>query len=367
MIKFFSGSDNIFLILSFTVVIAGMLILTSASLSLSAEKFFGYPYYFISHQFFFGLIPGLVLLAACYKIPFKMWKNWSVPLMFAACVLMAIVLIPKIGLDYGGARRWIPLGPISFQPAEFLKFAFVAYLASWLESRGKELGSFKFGLLPFLIMSGFVASFLIFQPDIGTLLVILSAVFFMFFVSGGSWKQMAGLVLIAVASLAILVMLEPYRKDRIAVFLNPQNDIQGKGYQMNQALIAIGSGGIFGKGFGLSYQKFGNLPEVLGDSIFAILAEELGFLGSMAILLLFLFIFLRGVYIINRIRDRFGQLLGLGILFTIVFQALINIAAITGLIPLTGIPLSFVSYGSSALVIMMGELGILLNISKHAT
>src|SRR3989344_1327076 len=365
MIKFFSGCDNIFLILTLSLIAAGILILASASLNLSAEKF-GYPYYYLSHQFFFGILPGIVLLMVCYKIPFRRWKNWSVPLMIAACALMVLVLT-KMGVAYGGAQRWLSLGPISFQPSEFLKFAFVAYLASWLESRGKDIGSFKFGLLPFVIMSGFVASFLIFQPDIGTLLVILSAVFFMFFTSGGSWKQMVGLILVAVVALAALVMVAPYRKDRIEVFLNPQNDVQGKGYQLNQALIAIGSGGIFGKGFGFSYQKFGNLPEVLGDSIFAILAEELGFLGSMAILLLFLFIFLRGVYIINRIRDRFGQLLGLGILFTIVFQALINIAAIIGLIPLTGIPLSFISYGSSALVVMMGELGILLNISKHAT
>ncbi|MEK7503124.1 MAG: putative lipid II flippase FtsW [Patescibacteria group bacterium] len=365
MIKFFFGSDNIFLILSFSVIVAGILILASASLNLSAERF-GSPYYYLSHQFLFGILPGLVLLIVCYKIPYKFWKNWSVALMIISCALMALVLIPQISLLHGGARRWLSLGPISFQPSEFLKFAFVAYLASWLESRGKNIGSFKFGLLPFIIMSGFVASFLIFQPDIGTLLVILSAVFFMFFASGGNWKQMGVLILVAIASLAILVALEPYRRDRIAVFLNPQSDVQGKGYQLNQALIAIGSGGIFGKGFGFSYQKFGNLPEILGDSIFAILAEELGFLGSMAVLLLFLFIFLRGVYIINRIRDRFGQLLGMGILFTVVFQALINIAAIVGLIPLTGIPLSFISYGSSALVIMMAEIGIFLNISKHA-
>lgn len=365
MIKFFSGSDNIFFILFCTVIIAGILILASASLNLSAEKF-GYPYYYISHQFFLGVLPGIILLATCYKIPFRRWKNWSVPLMLVACVLMVLVLIPQISILHGGARRWLSLGPISFQPSEFLKFAFVAYLASWLESRGKDVQSFKFGLLPFVIMSGLVASFLIFQPDIGTLLVMLSAVFFMFFTSGGNAKQMGALILVSVVAMGVLIISEPYRRDRVEVFLNPQNDVQGKGYQLNQALIAIGSGGILGKGFGFSYQKFGNLPEVLGDSIFAILAEELGFLGSMAILLLFLFIFLRGVYIINRIRDRFGQLLGMGILFTIVFQALINMAAITGLMPLTGIPLSFISYGSSALVIMMGELGILLNISKHA-
>lgn len=365
MIKFFSDSDNVLRALFFSAIIAGILILASASLSLSAERF-GYPYYYLSHQFFFGILPGIFFLILCYKIPFKFWRNWSVFLMLIACALMVLVLIPQFSLYHGGARRWISLGPISFQPAEFLKFAFVAYLASWLESRGKQISSFKFGLLPFLIMSAFVALFLIFQPDIGTLLVILSTVFFMFFISGGSWKQILALVLVAVAAMVVLVKIEPYRQDRIEVFLDPSKDIQGAGYQLNQALIAIGSGGIFGKGFGFSYQKFGNLPEVLGDSIFAILAEEMGFLGSSAILLLFLFIFLRGIYIINRIRDRFGQLLGMGILFIIVFQALINIAAITGLIPLTGIPLSFISYGSSALAIMMGEVGILLNISKHS-
>lgn len=365
MIKFFRGSDNIFLALSFGVALVGILVLASASLNLSVERF-GYPYYYLSHQFFFGFLPGIALMAIAYKIPYRRWRNWSVPLMIATCGLMALVLIPQIGIYHGGARRWLSLGPVSFQPAEFLKFAFVAYLASWLESRGKQLSSFKFGLLPFLIMSCFVAFFLILQPDIGTLLVILSAVFFMFFTSGGSLKQMALLALVAALALTLIVIFEPYRRDRIDVFLHPSKDIQGRGYQLNQALIAIGSGGILGKGFGLSQQKFGNLPEVLGDSIFAILAEELGFAGSIAVLLLFLFIFLRGIYIINRIRDRFGQLFGMGILFMIVFQALINIAAITGLIPLTGVPLSFISYGSSALVVMMGELGILLNISKHS-
>lgn len=356
--------DTFFFSISILLLVFGLFILTSASLGLSAERF-GHPYYYIFHQIIFGLAPGVLLMYVCSKIPYLTWRRFALPFILAAIFLMFLVFVPGIGFYTGGARRWLNLGPISFQPAEFLKFAYVVYLASWLESRSKSIGSFKFGLLPFAIMSGFIASFLILQPDIGTLGVLMATVLALFFVSGGSVKQIFILFLIALIMLAVLIFLEPYRIDRLNVFLNPAGDPQGTGYQINQALIAVGSGGFFGRGFGLSRQKFSYLPESIGDSIFAIFAEEVGFLGGILLIIFLLLFFLRGIWIALKSPDPFGKFLGSGILFLIIFQVLINIGAITGMLPLTGIPLSFVSYGGSALALTLAEIGILLNISKY--
>ncbi len=344
-------------------MIVGIFVLASASLGISAARF-GTAYYYLFHQIIFGLVPGAVLFFLALKLPYTFLRNWALPILILAVFLMFLSLLPGIGFLHGGARRWITFGPISFQPAEFLKFAYVIYLAAWLESKSKAISSFKFGFLPFVIMSAFVASFLVSQPDIGTLGVLMAAIMAMFFLSGGSFKQMILLFVISLVIIGVLISLEPYRLDRVAVFFNPAHDPQGIGYQINQALIAVGSGGFWGRGFGLSRQKFSYLPEPIGDSIFAVLGEELGFIGGAILIVLFLIFFLRGVWIINRSSDGFGRFLGTGLLFLIMFQALINIAAILGLMPLTGIPLPFVSYGGTALTFTMAEIGIILNISK---
>lgn len=358
------GIDTPFFFISMLLLLFGLFILTSASLGISVERF-GHPYYYIFHQIIFGLIPGILLMYACSKIPYFVWRKWALPFILCAIFLMFLVFVPGLGLYHAGAKRWLSFGQVSFQPAEFLKFAYVLYLAAWLESRLKSISSFKFGFLPFAIMSGFIASFLVLQPDIGTLGVLMATVLALFFVSGGSVKQILLLFFISLILLAVLILLEPYRIDRLKVFLNPAEDPQGAGYQVNQALIAVGSGGFFGRGFGLSRQKFSYLPEPIGDSIFAIFAEELGFLGGFFLIMFFLLFFLRGIWISLKSPDPFGKFLGAGILFSIIFQALINIGAITGILPLTGIPLSFVSYGGSALAITLAEVGILLNISKY--
>lgn len=364
MNKFFAGYDYVFFIAVAVLVVFGLFMLASASLGVASTKFSN-SYYFVTHQIISGFLPGLFLFIFAFKFDYKKWRYLSVWLMIVAIVLMILVFSP-LGFYHGGARRWLSFLGISFQPSEFLKFAFVVYLASWLDSRFQRVASFKHGFLPFLIMSIVVSSFLVLQPDIGTLLVLLLTVFSLFFVSGGKFKQIALLFFLIIALLPVLFSSNPYLKDRVAVFVNRSYDATGAGYQLNQALTAIGSGGIFGKGFGLSFHKLGLLPEALGDSIFAVLAEELGFLGSVFVLALFLFIFFRGIYIVNKAGDFFGYLLGLGIVLTITYQVLINIAAISGLIPLTGIPLSFISYGGSALAITMGEIGVLLNISKKS-
>lgn len=355
--------DRIFLIIAMALLGVGLFILGSASMGLSTRQF-GHPYYYFLHQIFIGVIPGLLLLWATSHISYHQWKRFALPLLLCAIVLMFLVLVPSIGFLHGGARRWLSFGPLSFQPSEFLKFAFIVYLATWLEVRSKEISSFTAGLLPFLIMSSFIASFLVLQPDIGTLGVLMVTVLALFAVSGGTLRQLGLMILLGLIIVGVLVVAQPYRMARITTFLDPANDPQGIGYQSRQALIAIGSGGLWGRGFALSRQKFSYLPEPIGDSIFAIAAEELGFIGSIAIIALYVIFYLRGIAITRAAPDTFGKLLGVGLLLLMMFQVFINIAAISGLGPLTGIPLSFISYGGSALALTLAEIGVLLNISK---
>ena len=358
--------DTVFFTLATMFVGAGLFILASASLGLSTARF-GNSYHYIQHLIPFGILPGLLAFYIGFKIPYKTWRRWALPMLSISIFFMFLVFLPYLGFYHGGAKRWLSLGGISFQPSELLKLSFIVYLAAWLETRTREVVSFKFGLLPFAIMTIFIGLFLVFQPDFGTLFVLLLSALALFFLSGGAVKHLASLVVIGMMILGALVIVEPYRLSRVKVFFNPSKDIAGASYQINQALIATGSGGTFGKGLGLSQQKFSHLPEPMGDSVFAVFAEETGFVGGTALLILFLLFFQRGMLIAERAPDLFGKLLGYGIMLLLMFQVLINIGAIVGLIPLTGIPLAFVSYGGSALAIMMGQVGIMLNISKTKT
>ena len=357
--------DTFFFSISILLLVFGLFILTSASLGLSVERF-GHPYYYIFHQIIFGLLPGGLLLYACSKIPYFTWRRFALPLILGAIFLMFLVFVPGFGFYNAGARRWLSFGPISFQPAEFLKFAYIVYLASWLESRSKSIGSFKFGLLPFAIMSGFIASFLVLQPDIGTLAVLMATALAMFFVSGGNVKQIFILFLISLIILAALIVLEPYRMDRLKVFLNPAGDPQGAGYQINQALFALGSGGLLGLGLGQSIQN-SIVPEAMGDSVFAIWGEETGFAGSILLLVLFLIFAWRGFRIAKNIDDRFASLLAVGITSWVVVQAFIHIGSIIGIMPLTGLPLPFISYGGTALLSLFCMLGLIVNFARASS
>ena len=359
-----SSYDSVFFTLSILLLIFGLFILASASLGISVSQF-GYPYYYFLHQIIFGILPGLILLYVTYRVPYVLWRTYALPISLLALFLMFLVLVPGIGIYYGGARRWIALGSVTFQPAEFLKFAYVAYLSAWLESKAKAIGSFKFGFLPFLIMSAFIASFLVLQPDIGTLVVLLISVLALFFLSGGNFRQMALLSAIGLAIMSILIAMAPYRLDRLTVFLDSSHDPQGKGYQINQARIAIGSGRLWGRGVGLSRQKFYYLPEPMGDAVFAVFAEEFGFIGVIFLSGAFFLFLIRGMVVAGRAKDQFARLLAAGITLLVVVQAAINMGALSGLFPLTGIPLPFVSYGGSALVFLFFEMGILLRISRY--
>lgn len=373
--------DYILIIITVILVILGTLILASISAFLSQEKY-GNPYYFLKHQIIFGLIPGLILGFLAYKIRLDLLKKWAPFLLLINLILLTMVFLPKIGVNAGGASRWINIGPITFQPSEFLKLTFILYLASWLAGRTEKrkevlkkkeftsiskklLGEFSQTLIAFLIIIGLISLFLIFQPHISTLATIISIGTVMYFLAGTPLWQSFLIILIGAGGLYALIKFASYRLKRWMVFLNPEIDPLGMSYQLKQALIAVGSGGIFGLGLGMSRQKFGFLPQSISDSIFAIFSEETGFLGAMILISLFLLFLWQGFKISKEAESKFLQLTALGITFWIIFQAFVNIGAMIGILPLTGVPLPFISYGGTHLVAELIGVGILLNISRQ--
>ncbi len=349
-----------------TLLGIGLIMIASAGVVYGRVRF-GDDYYFLKQQLF-GLGVGLLFLYILQKIDYHIWQRFVVPIFIVAIALLVLVFIPGFGTTVYGAARWVELGPLSFQPSEVMKFAIILYLSAWLSSKGRAKASDFFeGLVPFLALLSVVGFLIIKQPDTGTLGLIFLISLAIFFASGASIVHIFSLFAGGLFALFILIKIAPYRMQRFLVFMNPDHDPMGFGYQMTQALLAIGSGGIFGVGLGQSRQKFNYLPEPVTDSIFAVLGEELGMIGATVVVGLFLFLAWRGVRIALRAPDEFGRLLAVGIVSWIVFQAFINISAITGLIPLTGIPLPFISYGGTSLAVLLAAVGILLNISKHST
>ncbi len=358
-------SDRVLLGIAGILVLFGFFMLASAFLGPTAQKAETF-WSALLRQIIIGLVGGGTLLFITTRIPYQFWKKIALPL-FLLTFFFTILVFSSIGIEHGGAWRWIKLGSFTFQPSEFLKFGFLIYLSAWLASRKEDVSSFKFGLFPFLIMIAFVGVLLIAEPNISTLLVIALTAISLFYIAGGRFKQIAVMILIGAILLAIVVLANPntYLRDRIVVFLNPTNDSQNTSYQINQSKIAFGSGGIFGKGFGMSIQKFNYLPEPTGDSIFAVIGEEFGFLGTSGLICLFLLFLYRGLLVSSRAPDNFGRLLGSGIAILIVVQSFMNMAAMIGVFPLTGLPLLFISQGGSALALTLAEVGVLLNISKY--
>jgi len=357
--------DYFFLGGFFLLLLVGIVVLSSASAVVSYQKF-GTQNYYIIHQILFGLLPGLILFLITSRIDYHLWQKFSVLFLASSIVLLMLVFMPGIGFEYGGARRWIHLGSFLFQPSEIVKLTFLLYLASWLSSKGEQkLQNFSYGFLPFIFLTGIIAFLIIVQPDVGTMAVIASIAFTMYFIGGAAVPHLAIAGVGAVTLFAILINTAAYRFKRFMTFLHPELDPQGVGYHINQALLAIGSGGLFGRGFGHSRQKFAYLPEVTGDSIFAIVAEELGFFFGVFLLALYVFLAYRGLRIARNAPDDFGKFVAVGIVAWMIFQAFINIAAMLSLMPLTGIPLPFVSYGGSSVLVFLTAIGILVNISRH--
>jgi cell division protein FtsW len=333
-----------------------------------AETRFHDEYFFFKRQILYGIVPGMIALYGFQKIDYHRWQKLVIPLFFANVLLLIAVFVPGIGAKVYGASRWVTIVDFSFQPSEMTKLVIVLYLAAWFVAKGKEkTADFFEGLVPFLAIVSVLSVLILKQPDTGTMGVIFLLALSIFFAAGARLFHLAMLFTGGIVALGVLIKATPYRLQRLAVFLNPDADPQGVGYHVNQALLAIGSGGWFGVGLGQSRQKFNYLPEPVTDSIFAILSEETGFLGAMIVIGLFVFVAWRGFGIVKRAPDEFGRLTAVGIVMWITTQAFINIAAISGLIPLTGIPLPLVSYGGTSLVFVLSGVGILLNISRHAT
>ncbi len=357
--------DRAFLITVILLVAVGFLIFTSASLGLLARE--GARFGAVAFkQIVFGLLLGTLSLVLMSHINYRAWRKYSFYLFLGSILLTLLVFIPGLGFSHGGARRWLDLGFITFQPSEFLKIGFVFYLAAWLSAAKEKVTQTKFGLIPFLVLSGITGIILLLQPDTDAFLILLSAGLAMFFIAGASWRDIFLLGGIGVLGGASLVLLRPYLMQRILTFIDiSTSDPLGAGYQITQSLIAIGSGGIFGRGFGQSIQKFQFLPEPIGDSIFAVAGEEFGFLGASLLIALFLFFALRGLRIAARAHDSFGGLVAVGIVILITSQSFINIASMLALFPLSGTPLVFVSQGGTALHIALTLTGILCNISRY--
>lgn len=347
------------------LVVVGFFLFSSASLGLLAREGARFSSVAFS-QLVLGIGLGGAALFAMSRIHYRFLKRYALPLFILSALLTLLVFVPGLGFSSGGATRWISLGPLSLQPAEVLKIGTVLYLATYLSKMRNQLNNFKSGFLAFIIILAVPAVILLIQPDTSTLAVILAASAGMFFAAGARWRDIALLALIAIIALSALIAVRPYVLDRITTFMNPASDQLGSGYQIKQSLIAVGSGKALGRGFGQSVQKFGYLPEPIGDSVFAVAAEEFGFLGAVLIIILFVALVVRSFWVAVRAPDYFGGLVVIGITLLVASQAFVNIASMLGVIPLTGLPLPFISHGGTAMFVMLAGMGIVLNVSRYA-
>src|SRR3989344_522979 len=357
--------DKVFLGTTILLLVVGIFVFSSASLGVLAKSEAKF-YSIVFNQIILGVTFGVLSLIIFSKFNYRFFRKYSFIIFVFAVTVTALVFIPDFGFEHNGARRWIEIGSFSFQPSEFLKIGFVFYFAALLSIAKEKVRSFRYGILPFLILISICGVLLIKQPDTGTLMVIFVAGLAMLWVGGTRIRNIITLGLLSVVGVGILALIKPYLKARIMTYLNPALYPLGASYQLQQSLIAIGSGGIFGRGFGQSIQKFNFLPEPVGDSIFAVMSEEFGFIGGLVLLTLFLIFAFRGLKIANNSNDQFGRLLATGLVILIVFQSLINIGSMVGILPLVGVPVVFISHGGTALLFALAEVGIILNISKYA-
>lgn len=349
--------DYLPLIITLGFLIFGVLMVYDSS---SAQAFvsFNDKFFFLKEQIKWVIV-GLGAGAFMFFFDYKKLKLFALPILIGAIVLLIAVFIPGISVKAYGAHRWINLGFTVLQPSELAKFSLIIYLAAWLSSNEKGR------LLSFLLLIGTILGLIMLQPDMGTALIILGTSFIIYFLSEKDIKGILMLAPLGILGIVGLAISSPYRMRRVTAFFNPDSDPLGSTYHVKQALIAFGSGGLFGLGLGNSRQKYSYLPEANTDSIFAIIGEELGFIGGAAVILLFAYFFYRCLQNTLIVEDKFGKILGLGIIAWLTLQTVINLSSMVALTPLTGVPLPFISYGGSALVIELVALGTLFNIWKQ--
>ncbi len=345
-------------------VLFGFFIFSSASLGLLNRG--GASYGRVAFGQLVILLAGLVALLIGAKFDYHLLRRLATPILLSAMVLSLLVFIPGFGFESGGARRWLLIGSRTFQPSEFLKLGLVIYLAAWLTRPGVQLTRWRSGLLPFLLLVSIAGVVLVLQPDLGTFFILLITSVTMFFVAGGRWSHLLVIFLLAIFGLTTVIISKDYARERIETFLNPEANVLTSSYQINQSLVAIGSGGLWGRGFGQSLQKFRHLPEPIGDSVFAVAGEEFGLVGGILIILSFIIFSVWGFRLALRASDHFGRLLVAGVVMSISSGAFVNIASMLGLVPLTGIPLIFISHGGSSLLFSLIGCGIILSVAKQS-
>ncbi|MGL4520941.1 MAG: stage V sporulation protein E [Bacilli bacterium] len=363
MLKKQSYPDLIVLFVVLALLVIGTVMVYSASAVWANYKFED-SFFFAKRQLLFAGI-GVLGMFIISSIDYWFWIKHAKFILIACFVMLVLVLVPGVGLVRGGAQSWIGVGAFSIQPSEFMKFGMIVFLGKYLAERQKLLPDFRKGMLPTLALVFTAFGLIMLQPDLGTGTVMVATCVGMIFVAGAQVKHFLYLGGVGVLGFVALIASAPYRMQRITSYLDPWSDPLGAGFQIIQSLYAIGPGGLFGLGLGQSRQKYMYLPEPQTDFIFAILAEELGFIGGSFVLLLFATLLFRGVKIALNAPDLQGTLLSIGIISMVAVQVMINVGVVTGLFPVTGITLPFLSYGGSSLTLMLMAMGVLLNISKH--
>jgi len=355
-----------FILFITTLVLLGIgLIMVFSSSAVTANVNYEDAYYFFKKQAMWAVI-GLFAMFVVMKLNFNKLRDLAVPLTLLSIVCLILVVTP-LGVDVKGSSRWFNLGPLRFSPSELSKVALVLFLARSLDIKLDKITSFSKGIAPYLVMLALVCGLIMLQPDLGTAFTIAGTVFLMLMVAGAEWIHLALITLVGIGAVALAIIFEPYRMERVTAFINPWKYASDEGFQTIQSLYALGSGGLFGMGLGRSRQKFFYLPEQHTDFIFAILGEELGFIGASLVVGLFLLFAWRGFKIAINAPDNFSRLLAAGITIMITFQAAINIAVVSGALPVTGITLPFISYGGTSLLFTMIGVGLLLNISRYCS
>jgi cell division protein FtsW len=341
------------------------IIMVFSSSFVTAQTTYGDGFYFLKRQLLWALL-GILGMIVLMRIDYRIYQKWAKPFFIVAIMLLLVVLVPGVGLKVNGARRWLGVDAFSFQPSEVAKLAVIVFLARYLAGHQDSIKQFFKGFALPLLIVGLVCGFMLLQPDLGTAVTIALTSFLMILAAGTRKTHLVGLALLGVVLLGVAIAVAPYRLARFTAFLNPWADPLGNGFQTIQSLYAVGSGRLFGLGLGMGRQKFLYLPEVQTDFIFAVIGEELGFIGALFVLALFFVFMWRGLRIALKAPDTFASLTALGITIDVVLQAFIHIGVVTGCLPVKGITLPFISYGGSSLTLTLLMIGILLNISYYA-
>jgi len=354
---------SLLMVTTVTMLVVGLTMILSAS-SVEAFKRYGSSFLFFNRQIL-GAALGIAAMLVMSRTDYRKLHRFAGPLMGLTIALLVAVLVPGVGLSRAGSSRWLALGPITVQPSEMAKLAVVLFTAHVLERKGRKIRDFKEMALPVLLVLGIVGMLIMAQPDMGTTVIVGACGFVVIYLAGARGLHIAALSATSILGAAALSLNAGYRQARVKAFLNPWADPLNAGYQNIQGQIALGSGGIFGVGLGASRQKWSYIPNAHTDFIFAIIGEELGLVGTLSVLLLFVFFIYLGIRIAKKAPDRFGMLLAGGITGWIGIQALVNMAAVAGMLPITGVPLPLISFGGSSLVLTMAAIGILLSIARR--